>query len=168
MENKKLHYVVATAIIVKDDKLLILKRNEKEKAYSGRWTVPGGKLERSDYENKQFTKEKDRNWYCVIEDLIKREIKEETNLEVKDINYLIDMAFIRPDDIPVVVLSYFCSYDNGEVKINNDFTDFKWVNLEEAKDYDLIEGIYEELEMVNYILKGKEINKLKKFNSKPL
>ncbi|MDP6642229.1 MAG: hypothetical protein QGF74_02525 [Candidatus Nanoarchaeia archaeon] len=50
MENKKLHYVVATAIIVKNDKYIILKRSEREKAYPGKWTVPGGKLERKDYE----------------------------------------------------------------------------------------------------------------------
>src|SRR3989344_22686 len=165
MENNKLHYVVATAIIVKGDKYLILKRSDREKAFPGRWTVPGGKLERSDYENKQPTKKGDMNWYGVIEELIKREVKEETNLEIKDIKYLIDMTFIRPDNIPVVVLSYYCSYLSGEVKISKDFTDFRWVSLEEAGKYDLIEGIYEELEIVSDILNKKETNKLEKFKS---
>ena len=165
MENNKLHYVVATAIIVKGDKYLILKRSDREKAYPGRWTVPGGKLERKDYENKLPTKQNDKNWYGVIEELIKREVKEETNLEVKDIKYLIDMTFIRPDNIPVVVLSYYCMYNSGETKVSSDFTDFKWVNIDEAKNFNLIEGIYEELEMVEDILNGKEIKRFEKFKS---
>lgn len=165
MENKKLHYVVATAIIVKDNNYLILKRSEREIAFPGRWTVPGGKLERSDYENKPPTKKGDMNWYGVIEDLIKREVKEETNLEVNGIKYLIDMTFIRPDNIPVVVLSYYCNYLSGEVKISKDFTDFRWVSIEEAKKYDLIEGIYEELEIVEDIMNKKETDKLEKFKS---
>jgi ADP-ribose pyrophosphatase YjhB (NUDIX family) len=163
--DKKIHYVAATVIIVKDNKFLILKISEKEKAYPGKWTVPGGKLERDDYESKPFTKEGDKNWYCVMEDLIKREVREETNLEVKDIKYLIDLTFIRPDDIPVLILSYYCNYASGEIKINEEAVDFKWVTLEEAKNFELIDGIYEELEMVDDILNGKELNKSEKFKN---
>tara|TARA_Y100000310_G_scaffold159627_1_gene159260 strand:- start:22783 stop:23277 length:495 start_codon:yes stop_codon:yes gene_type:complete len=163
--DKKIHYVAATVIIVKDNKFLILKRSEKEKAYPGKWTVPGGKLERDDYESKPFTKEGDKNWYCVMEDLIKREVREETNLEVKDIKYLIDLTFIRPDDIPVLILSYYCNYASEEIKINKEAVDFKWVTLEEAKNFELIDGIYEELEMVDDILNGKELNKSEKFKN---
>ena len=36
-------------------------------------------------------------------------------------------------------------------------TDHAWVTIEEAKEYDLIEGIYEELEMLDNHLKGDEI-----------
>ena len=47
-DPEKAHYVVATGIIVKDGKFLIAKRSEKEKRWPGRWTVPGGKLEKKD------------------------------------------------------------------------------------------------------------------------
>ncbi len=39
---------------------------------------------------------------------------------------------------------------------SNALTDFEWVSLEEAKNYDLIEGIYEELEILDKKLKTNE------------
>jgi len=76
-------------------------------------------------------------------------------LEVGKLNFLLDCVFIRPDGIPVVVLSYWCDYKSGEVKLNEENDDYKWVTFEEAKNYDLIEGILQELEMVDNKLKGR-------------
>ena len=45
MENKYLHEVAITAIIVKDGKYLITRRSPNKKRFPGMWTVPGGKLE---------------------------------------------------------------------------------------------------------------------------
>lgn len=42
MYDKNLaHYVVVTGILVKDGKFLITKRADWEKAFPGKWTVPG-------------------------------------------------------------------------------------------------------------------------------
>jgi len=51
MENQKkeLHWVVATAIIRKDGRYLIVKRNPNANSSPGRWGVPGGGLEATDY-----------------------------------------------------------------------------------------------------------------------
>ena len=43
-------------------------------------------------------------------------------------------------------------------------TEYKWVTLEEAKNYDLIAGIYEELEMLDKKLRGKDMGEWKKNN----
>lgn len=45
MDRNKIHYVTATVIPVRDGKFLIARRAEWEKAFPGKWTVPGGKLE---------------------------------------------------------------------------------------------------------------------------
>ena len=82
---------------------------------------------------------------------------EEANLEVDKLNYLVDITFIRPDGIPVVILSYWAEYKSGEAKAGEDNIDYAWATLEEAKNYDLIEGILEEIEMVDKILKGVDI-----------
>lgn len=156
MKPEKAHYVVATAIVVKDGKFLILKRSPRETAYPGLWTVPGGKLERKDYENKP--KDSEDAWYQIGEKLVEREVMEEAGITIKDVKYATSLTFIRPDNIPVVVLSYFAHHDQGEVSLKDQsHTDYAWVSLQEAKEYDLIPGIYEELEMVAKHLQGKPL-----------
>lgn len=49
LDKQKAHYIVATAIIIKDGKYLITKRAPWEKAFPNYWSVPGGKLEMNDY-----------------------------------------------------------------------------------------------------------------------
>jgi 8-oxo-dGTP pyrophosphatase MutT (NUDIX family) len=161
MDPKKAHYVVVTGIIVKGGKYLITKRAPHEVAWPNRWTVPGGKLEAKDYENR----EADTNagqWYNVCENLLRREVMEETGLKVKNIKYLASLVFRRPDNIPVVVISLFADHAEGEVKLCKDMTEHAWVTLEQAKDYDLIDGIYEEIEMLDKHLKGDNISEWKK------
>ncbi len=153
MNDKKLHYVVPTAIIVKDKKYLIAQRSLKEKAFPGRWTVPGGKTSIDDYIN--LPKDTPDSWYNIVEKVLYREIEEEVDLKVDKPKYLCDLAFIRPDGIPVIVLSYWCFYKTGKVKLCDDLIDYKWVTAEEAKKYDLTEGIGEEIKMVDKILKGE-------------
>ena len=41
--------VPVTAIVVRDGKFLIVKRADYEKAFPGKWTVPGGKFEEDDF-----------------------------------------------------------------------------------------------------------------------
>lgn len=156
MEAQKieLHRVVSTAIIYKDGKYLIVKRSLEKRVYPGKWTVPGGGLEVSDYENTPKTT--NDAWYYALENSLKREISEEAGVEVNKPKYLLDMAFIRPDKVPVVTLSWYCEYKSGEVKLNSENIDYKWIAAGEAKDYELIPGIGEEIQMVDKILKGEK------------
>ncbi|MFC1721805.1 NUDIX domain-containing protein [Patescibacteria group bacterium] len=154
-DKDKTHYVVVTGIIIKDGKYLITKRSPDEKAFPNQWTVPGGKLEVSDYKDR--AKDTDEHWYNVLESLLRREVTEEVCLQVKNINYLTSLTFIRPDGIPTIIISLYADYDSGKVELCDDLTEYAWVTLSEAKDYDLISGIYEELEMLDQKLQGKQI-----------
>jgi len=153
IKDKEMHRVASTAIIHNDGKYLLIQRNLQKKAFPGKWTVPGGGLETDDYINLPASGA--GQWYNAIENSLRREVKEETNLEIGKLNYLVDIAFIRSDGVPVVVLSYWADYKSGEVKIDEDSMNYVWTTLEEAKNYDLIEGIWEEIEMVDKILKEK-------------
>ncbi len=151
-DPNKAHYVVATGIILKDGKYLIAKRADWEKNSPGKWTVPGGKLEASDYKNREFDTAGNQ-WYNVAEDLVRREVREEVGVEIKNIGYVCSLVYIRHDGIPTLVISLYGEYDSGEVKLCDALTEYAWVSLEEAKKYDLIDGIYEELEILEKFLK---------------
>lgn len=156
MENSadpRLHIIAVTAIVEKDGKYLILKRSEREVAFPGFWTVPGGKLVRHEYEPLPITPGSE-GWYNIVDFTLKKEVKEEANLEVENIKYLTDMTFIRPDNIPVLVLSYYCRYKNGELKPGKDMTDSAWITPEEGKNYKIIPGILDEINAVHNILQS--------------
>ena len=155
IKDKELHRISLTAIIYNNEgKYLITKRALTKKAFPGKWTVPGGGLETDDYVNSKPTTSAGQ-WYNALETTLRREVREEVNLEIEKPQYLLDLTFIRPDGIPVVVLSYFAKYKSGEVKLDTDSIDYKWLTLEEAKSYDIIDGIWEEIEMVDKIVNKK-------------
>lgn len=158
IQNKELHRVVSTAIVHKDGKYLILKRSPDKKVWPDKWTVPGGGLTVNDYFN--IPKDTINAWYFALVNSLKREIKEETGLTVDKLNYLLDLTFIRSDGIPVITFSYYGDWQSGDVKLNEESIDYHWVTHEEARNYDLIEGILEEIEMVDKILKGEDPSKV--------
>lgn len=151
--NKNLHRITSTAIIYKDNKYLLIQRSFNKKNFPGKWTVPGGGLEIEDYVHTPKTTSD--HWYFAIENSLRREIKEETNLEVGKIKYLLDITFISPDGTPTVILSFYSPYKSRTVKLDEDNINSAWVTYEEAKNYDLVEGLLEEIEMVEKILNGK-------------
>lgn len=157
MDNR--HSVMVTGIIVNNFKYLITKRSLDKKAFPGKWTVPGGNLEVVDYVD--LPKDTQDHWYNIVENVLRREIKEEVGLEIKDIKYLTSMTFFKGGS-PSLIISMYSNYIGGEVILNNESIDFAWVSLEEAKKYDLIEGIYEELEMLDKLLKGEVVGDWKK------
>ncbi len=158
IQDKELHKIALTAIVYKkrgnDFEYLITQRSSTEENFTHRWHVPGGKLSADDYMNSKPTT-KENQWYHILDETLKREVREEVNLEIEKPEYLLDLIFINKKGIPVVVLSYYAEYKSGVVKLDADSMDYKWVTLEEAKDYDLISGIWEEIEMVDKILVKK-------------
>ena len=153
--DPRLHFVVVTGIIIKGDKFLIMKRAAHEKAFPNMWTVPGGKLVYNEYSKLPY-KTKYPQWYDLVEWVLRKEVKEEANIEIKKPEYLCDLVFVRPDGFPVVTLSYWAKYKSGTVKVGKDLTDYAWVTLKEAKKYDLIDGIWDELRQVSNIIKKRK------------
>jgi 8-oxo-dGTP pyrophosphatase MutT (NUDIX family) len=163
MNQEKLFNLLATAIILKEpykkrtaSKYLILQRSDHEKTFPGMWTVPGRKLSTKDYTD--LPRETKHYWYNVIEKALKREKKEEANIDIKNIWYLTSLARVTNEGYGSLVLSFVADYADGEVKIEDDMQDFAWVTYEEAKKYDLIDGILDELWMTERTLEsGKNV-----------
>ncbi|MFA6408477.1 MAG: NUDIX domain-containing protein [Candidatus Paceibacterota bacterium] len=153
IQDKELHRIAITCIIYNDEgKYLVTKRSPHKKAFPGQWTVPGGGLNVDDYIHTPQTTDAGQ-WYGAVGSTLRREVMEEVGVEVGDVQYLLDLTFIRPDGIPVLVLSYYAPYVSGDVILDEDAVEHRWVTLAEAQDLDLISGIYEEIEMVEIRLK---------------
>jgi 8-oxo-dGTP pyrophosphatase MutT (NUDIX family) len=150
------HYIATTAVVVRDGKFLIAKRADFEKAFPGKWTVPGGKVKVLDYALKKVDTQGAKQWYNVLEDGVIREVEEEVGLKInrRDLGYITSLVYIRDDEIPCLVISLYAECKEGVVVLDRGMTDYKWVSLEEAKGYDLIDGIYHELEILEEHLKS--------------
>ncbi len=152
-KDKLLHEIVITAIIVKNGKYLITRRSKDKKRFPGKWTVPGGKLETEDYVS--LPKDTEFYWYNVLEKVLRREVKEEVGLEINNIEYVTSLATIHSDGNPSLVISCKADYESGNITLQKDETDkYAWVTIDEGKNYDLIDGIYDELVLADRKVKG--------------
>jgi len=89
--------------------------------WSNLWGIPGGKIK----------------WGEPSEEALRREIKEETNLEVIDIELVLVQDCIHSKefyrDAHFVLLNYSCrSTGPTSVKLNDEAREFRWVPLPEA------------------------------------
>lgn len=150
-KKNKLFYFVANVVIFRqtDKRCLILKRDLREKVHPGKYCVPGGKLEWANLDINHPTRINGEalDFENAVEDLLRRETREEAGIEIDDeIHYINSVAFIRPDEVPVMSLKFAGKYKSGQVKLEKDgFTDFAWVNEKEIKKFDCIKGVKEEV-----------------------
>ncbi len=107
-------------IINKDSKILVLQRSEKIGG-GGKWSLPGGALEFSEnpYES------------------IKREIREEAQLEVTGMKPFHIKSYVTNDKDFVVIIGYQCKVLSESVVLNWEHTDFKWLEKKEVLSLDL-------------------------------
>ncbi|MBI3442897.1 MAG: NUDIX domain-containing protein [Candidatus Sungbacteria bacterium] len=152
-EKQYLHEVVITAIVYQGDRYLIMRRSPSTKRFPGMWTVPGGKLETEDYTSRP--RETPEYWYNVLEHTLRREVREEVGIEITDIEYVTSLATIHADGNPSLVISCMAAYASCQVTLQPEECDeHAWVTLEEAKQYRLIDGIYDELLIASQRRKG--------------
>lgn len=108
------------AFVLKDGKLLIMKRKEVD-IFSGLWDVPGGKVEEED------------DLFSGIE----REIKEETGLKLQKILLILSTSKFKGGlaDHPIIFRNIYLCLADGEVKISKEHSEYKWVSSNELKEY---------------------------------
>ncbi len=155
--NNELHRVVVTAIIYRPDyTYLITKHSPTKKSHPDRWLIPGGGLSTDDYLTQPSQAKNDTAWLKPLEVALRREIREEVGLEIGTPELLTNIAYVRPDNIPVLVLSYFAPYIHGEVVLEEgEATEYKWVTVEAAADYNLVGNSLDEIKSVDTMLKSR-------------
>lgn len=160
-KEDKLFYFVANVVVYResDGRCLILKRSDTEKVHPGKYAVPGGKLEWSELPVEKPTRMNGDvlDFENAVEELLAREVKEEADIEIEgNLKYINSVAFVRPDEIPVILVKFAARYKSGEVKPEEGvFTDYAWVNADEVKKYDCIQGISEEVAATIQLFKSQ-------------
>ena len=89
--------------------------------WSNLWGIPGGKVK----------------WGEPSEEALRREVKEETNLDIADIRFVLVQDCIHSKefyrDAHFVLLNYTCRCAGAtDVKLNDEAREFRWVILAEA------------------------------------
>ena len=112
---------VVAAIIIKNGKYFIAQRN-RNKHMGLSWEFPGGKVETGE----------------TFEIALKREIKEELNIEINIKNKLGEENY-QDDKINVKLHYFICTHFNGEI-ILSEHEDSAWVTKNEFKNYNFAEG----------------------------
>lgn len=123
LATDKTHLILVNAVVEKDDKILVSQRSFEETHQPGSWTIPGGKVEKTP-----------GNVWNIIEETLKKEVMEETGVEIKDdAQLLTNNTFIRSTGQHVVALVFLCHWKSGEGKPLEDTIDVKWITEEELK-----------------------------------
>tara|TARA_B100000927_G_scaffold291213_1_gene292394 strand:- start:281 stop:691 length:411 start_codon:yes stop_codon:yes gene_type:complete len=93
---------VAKIVIIDDKKrVLFLKRSEYVEKYAGDWDLPGGHLKKEE---------------SLIQGL-KREVKEETNLDVEEPKFLLKMDNLN---------FFYVKYNSEKINLSHEHTDYRF------------------------------------------
>ena len=128
MAAKEIMVAVGAVIRDENDRVLLVKhRPERGGFWQGKWICPGGKLELGER----------------IEDGIRREIKEETNLEIRLTSPLASFDRIVESEgqteLHVIYITYLAEKSEGDLRPDSDVGEAFWVTRED------ILSIWEEL-----------------------
>lgn len=98
------------SIIEKEKKVLLLQRSRDDNYYPSMWDFPGGKLN----ENED------------VIDGLKREVKEETGLEI-EVQFPIDVSSKIFTKIHLVLITFISGFKLGKVKLSEEHQNYKWI-----------------------------------------
>jgi 8-oxo-dGTP diphosphatase len=94
------------AVVRDDGRFLLMQRGAAEEHAAGSWTFPGGALDLATQQD-------------ALEGAARRELREETGLEVSRVEYVQSHYFIIDEHTPVLVVLFIARYEGGEPTISD-------------------------------------------------
>ena len=140
MEKK--FYVAVKALVCYGSKFLLIKRTTEARGDYYHWEFPGRRLEFGESPMQA----------------LKREINEETGLEVEKLILLNAWNSFKDECTEIIGLTYICTANGDNVMLSKEHSDYEWVTYEEMNDYNLVKGMSRQLEELNRNYINKYIN----------
>ncbi len=125
---------VVAALIEKDGKYLIAKRNHGNSETNNKWEFPGGKVEPGESEKAA----------------IEREIREEFEMEVKAVKFINNNMYSYKERT-IDLRLYECKYISGDFHLH-DHSEYRFVAKKEIVNYDLCPA---DIPLANYVKEMK-------------
>jgi 8-oxo-dGTP diphosphatase len=121
------------ALIFEGHEILLVERAQEP--LKGYWSLPGGVVEAGE----------------KLEDAIRREVREETALEIEPLEMFEIFQRIIPDpegqpEYHYVLIDYLCRAVGGHLAAASDVSQATWVREQDLRDYRLTEGTLEVIE----------------------
>lgn len=125
----------SAAIVVDEHNRVLLGRRKKEPNF-GRWVLPGGKIEP----------------FETIEEALRREVAEETGLQVTVTGQVGTFQIIDPDKNEHRVIVYsWAEPASGNVSPASDLSELAWVTADQARRLDLTEIVRQVLTYARWL-----------------
>lgn len=141
LAQDKTHLILVNAVVEKDGKILVSQRSWEETHEPGKWTIPGGKVEKTA-----------GNVWNIVEKTLKSEVMEETGIEITNqVSLLTNNTFIRSTGQHVVALTFLCRWKSGEAKPLEDTIGTNWISRVDLKTMEFAPNV------VLYIKKGFDL-----------
>ena len=120
------YLVIVEAAVVKDGRYLVIVRGAEETHAPGALALPGGKVENASSADN------------VLEETIRREVAEETGVEVyDDLEYVESSAFITDGGEPAVDVVFLCRYKSGTPTVADpgEVAAIRWMTVQEVLEH---------------------------------
>lgn len=123
-----IEYVFGLAVRVlladEDGKILIIKRSTDSKTNSGKWELPGGKVDQGE----------------SFDQALIREVYEETNLKI-NLDHVVGVCEQNLPLIRAVHIIMSGKITEGELNLSNEHEGYAWVFFENLLDYELADWL---------------------------
>ena len=111
--------VLVKALIVKDNRVLLIRRSEHSTFGGGGWDIPGGKLEFGE----------------LPEEGVTRETYEETSLKIKIVDVLeVNSAINSNEERQYITIVYLAEYIDGLIQLNDEHSEYIWIDIDKNSE----------------------------------
>lgn len=116
MSKELPHQYAVKALIVKEDKILIVQRAANDNITPGVWEFPGGRLDEGEFPLKG----------------LEREVFEETGLVIEVVDKINTQEFTNTDNVKITMYIYLCRPLTDEFTLSDEHSNYEWIPEQEC------------------------------------